>query len=155
MHFLPPPSRCSRGLGLVLGCFFGFVWVVFLVGFLFPGFVSWGLLMSLAPYTHLYLMRPIGFFDIQHYLYIYIYIILFLSLMYGFASYVFIGCFINVFLLYRTRILYVYQIFYIIPFSPNCMMLSTIFFVLCLVLHLVFKLILSSRLLHLEPTVLL
>jgi hypothetical protein len=68
MHFLFS-LRCNRGLGLALDCFFGFfgfVWVVFLIGFLFPGFVSWGLLMSLAPYTHLYLMHPIGFFVIYN-----------------------------------------------------------------------------------------
>jgi hypothetical protein len=66
-HF-PSPLRYSRGFGVVLGFSLGLGWVVFLVGFLFPGFVFLGLLMSLAPYTHLYLMRPFGFFDIQHYL---------------------------------------------------------------------------------------
>jgi hypothetical protein len=43
MHFLSS-LRCNRGLGLALGCFFGFlgfVWVVFLIGFLFLGFVFW------------------------------------------------------------------------------------------------------------------
>jgi hypothetical protein len=76
MHFISP-LRCSRGIGLDLASFFlfffgvfGFVWVVFLIGFcflgLFPGFVFWGLLMKLVPYTLLYLMRPIGFFDIYN-----------------------------------------------------------------------------------------
>jgi hypothetical protein len=32
--------------------FFGFDWVVSLVGLLFLGFDFWGLLMSLAPYTY-------------------------------------------------------------------------------------------------------
>jgi hypothetical protein len=55
---IPSPLRCSRGVGEVFGVFFlgriffGFDWVVSLVGLLFLGFDFWGLLMSLAPYTH-------------------------------------------------------------------------------------------------------
>jgi hypothetical protein len=39
-------------LGLEGFFYVGIGWVVFLGGFLFLGFVFWGLLMSLAPYTH-------------------------------------------------------------------------------------------------------
>jgi hypothetical protein len=45
----------------LLGCSYGFGWVVSLVGLLYLGFIFWGLLMSLAPYTYCIWRALLGF----------------------------------------------------------------------------------------------
>jgi hypothetical protein len=67
MHF-PSPLRCSRGFGVVLGVLF-WAWMGCCPGWVFVSRVCFlGATYELGALYPLYLSRPFGFFDIQHYL---------------------------------------------------------------------------------------